>query len=153
MKIYISFLLVCLPFAFQESRADSTWEEEDGYLGVQFSVPLESGPKGNLFAKANYNILLINSTEGYADGFAIGFDKLGFRSVSYLRPSNILGISESSVRDHSITLLTTENDHKSPKTNVVLEAGTIVMYGIIGIILLGDALKDFAEDLESKDSD
>ena len=153
MKVYITYLLVCLSFLSQESRADSIWEEEDGYLGVQFSVPLESGSKSNLFEKANYNILLIDSTEGYADGIAIGFDKLGFRSISYLRPSNILGISESSVRNHSITLLTTKNGHDSPKTNVVLEAGTIVMYGVVGIILLGDALKDFVEDLEDNDDD
>ena len=153
MKTNISVLLICLSLLSQTSLADTIWKEEDGYFGVQFSIPLETGPKSNIFANASYNILLIDSSESYADGFAIGFDKLGFRSLSYLRPSNMLEISQNSVRNHSIRLLTAKSDDRSLKTNVEIDGETIVMYTIGGIILFGEALKDFFDDVESHYSD
>jgi len=153
MKITLYVLLIFLSFLPETSSADTIGKGEDGYFGIQFSIPLDTGPKSKLIANANINILLINSKEDYADGIAIGFDNLEFRSLSYLRPSSNLGVSQNSIRKHSITLMKANSSAESVKTNVELDGGTIVMYGVVGIILFSDALKDFYEDLVNDDDE
>jgi len=105
MKRLILSLITIPVIVLSGARADVLGEEDDVYIGLQISIPLEKKSRYSLTKDNRYHLLLVQQTDGMRDGIVLTGQADGMQSLSYLRPSSTFTIGTSNIEDYSLPLV------------------------------------------------
>ena len=151
-KILLSFLAGLILFPGPESHAQTLDDEDDTYLGLQVSIPLEASTRNTGLVNAEYSLLVVNRNSGITDGAVWTYDAAGRHTIGYLRPSETFTVGQSNIADYTLPLLSSE-DGGGLGVNYQISGMDIVLYTIGGLYILGDVLEDALGDLFDRDDD
>ena len=128
-------LLTCLLTVFIVTtaiplKADPLGNEDDTYIGLQFSIPLASKPSGLFSQQSKVSLLLVDQNSDVKDGIALTLDGSGNQTWGYIRPSTEFDIGSSNLSRHIIPIASF--DDKGESTITSFDGFDLFMMTIIG---------------------
>lgn len=118
-------------------------DENDIYIGLQVTIPLETNSTG-VFSKQNrYSLLLVEQVDGIRKGLAYTRQGNGARELGYLKPTRDFQIGYSRIGEHTLPVMRVDSDGNVDPGNRanmgLLEFGLTLA---VGVVVIGDALED-----------
>ena len=110
--------------------ADVLGGGDDRYIGFQVTIPFKTNGAGLFSGKAEYSALLIDQRNGYKQGIPFTQDIYRNQTMGYLRPSRTFEIGHSRISDHTIPLLTRDQQGVT-QLGLVTGVAAVVVVGVL----------------------
>ena len=136
-KFFIGLISCVIILSSSLVYADILGGGDDRYIGFQVAIPFKANGAGLFSGKAEYSALLIDQRNGYKEGISFTQDIYRNQTMGYLRPSRTFEIGHSRISDHSIPLLTRDQEGVT-QFGLVTGVAAIVVVGALVTILVVD---------------
>ena len=103
MILYVLLPAIAVLTSYPAS-ADVLGDEDDQYIGLQLTIPLDRHRNRLSANKIEYSTLIINQQDGLREGIAFTRNFDGTSTLGYLTPSDEFEIGLSSVSNHIVPL-------------------------------------------------
>lgn len=144
MKAISKGLLVLFGLTNSIASADSSGEANDTYVGVHITMPLAFKSMSIFSGHNQYSYLLIQQRDGIKDGLVLTQDNNGNRILNYLKPSAMLGVSDSRISEYAVPILRLDAQPSDENRNSTNYAGVgLIATLIVGIIVKHDLEKSW----------
>ncbi len=154
MKTILKGLLVLFGLTSSIVGADFLGEEDDTYIGFQFTTSLYSMSRGLFSDHSQFSYLLIQKRDGIKDGLALTQDGYGNQVLSYMRPSSDFDILQSRVVEYAVPIMkleTQDTPDADTGSNVSSAVTIAVVGGLVALAVSYKAKSDLEKDWETDD--
>jgi opacity protein-like surface antigen len=117
------------------ASADVLGEADDKYLGLQVKMPLGAKRQSLFTGSSEFNVMLVEQTNGFKEGIVFTLDADGNRTINYLKPSQNYRIGQGNISSFTtpIVNLTEDVDYKNNfggEAILGLAVGVVVLVAI-----------------------